>query len=348
MCNKETLKKAISFKRALDIYPTIEACSNILCNLHINNIWLYFQLTVAFYVTIIFGYSIFYWYHDNKLKYFMAFFTNWVLIIQFIYFLLSSFITYKLYQEIQPKFKQSLSNRVRHTVSQQFDINIVLSNLSGNDNNAAAIDSHSSPRPQINNSPPNIETQGSYAIVGQPPDLNKLGYKNIFLFTKSLLELSLPYSFGITITYWFTLYSGHFKDIGQAIYYINAHGIIFVLQLFNCFGSTYQLRYLYGILWIFIFAFIGVIWMWLFEELKFVNPYTKTNQLYSIYDWHNNTVNTVINYSISVGMIILIYWFMVFIKNIILIHWKNSRQADSNKQLSADDRDYDSSDDVMP
>eukprot|EP00483_Globobulimina_turgida_P007675 UN07690 len=186
MCKSNTCIKALKLKPVLDIYLTIEACSNIICNLHVSKFWLYFRLGTAFYVTLIFGHSIFYWHYDGKLKYFMAFFTNWVFIGQYLYFLFSSYITYKIFQEIQPKFEQSHSNQVRHNVSQQFDINIVLSNRSMSQD-AAHMGSRNSP------------SLPAYDIVGQPPHLNKLGYKNMFLFTKSLLELSLPFSFGVSI-----------------------------------------------------------------------------------------------------------------------------------------------------
>ena len=333
--------KACRLSKVLDIYLTIEACATIICNLHINKSWLYFKIFVAIYTTFIFSFSIYYYYYDEKLEYFMAFFTNWVLLIQWIYFLFSSFITYKIYKEIEPKFEKSNSSKVRHNVSQQWDLGIVLSNIShkqsSNNNN------------NNNNHIPNtiLRSNASYEIVGKPPNLSNLGLKKLFLFTKLCLEISLPYSFGISCIYWLTLFSGYYIDIFQAIYYINSHGIIFLFQLFDCYGSTYQLRYIYGFIFILLFAIIAFGWQWIFEELNFINPFTNTNQLYVIFDWHNYPIQSLIIYLIAITIVTIIYFIIVFTKNLLLIRWKYKRQAD-NQQLSANDLiHYDDDDDTL-
>jgi len=276
----------------------------------------------------------------------MAFLTNWVLVIQWIYFLFATFLTYKIYQEIQPKFEKSNSDRLKHAVSREWNVGVVLSNLSVQQKAHNKVGSNSSPRDDIGDLPQtHLGVSLSYEIVGKPPDLSKLGCKGLFLFTKSLLELSLPYSFGVTAIYWLTLFGGSFDNELQAIYYINTHGVIFILQLIDCYCSTYQLRFGIGSLLIIIMALIAAGWMWLFEELKLVNPFTNKSQLYSIFNWHDDTIQSVIIYSIAIVIILITYWFIVFTKNIALIHWKLRRQSNSG-QLSADDNNYSTEEDI--
>ena len=345
MSEKTSNSRACSLKPVLDIYLTIEACANIIFNLHISRLWLYFRMFISFYVTLTLGYSLYYWHYDGKiLKYFMTFVTNWVLAIQWIYFLFATFLTYKIYQQIEPKFEKTISNRVKHAVSQDWDVGVVLSNLSKQQDTHSKVGSNSSPRNAIDITEADLRAQGSYDMIGKPPNLSKLGYKGLFLFAKSLLELSLPYSFGISCIYWLSLFGGSFEDIFQAIYYTNAHGVVFVLQLIDCFFSTYQLRFAIGSLLIIIMACIAVGWMWLFEEINLVNPFTNKSQLYSMFNWHDDTTQSVIIYCIAIVSILIVYWFIVFTKNIALIHWKMRRQY-GNKQLSADDNIYSSDDD---
>eukprot|EP01083_Nonionella_stella_P053299 141012_1 len=305
---------ACSSKPVLDIYLTIEACSTVICKMHINHAWLWFRVLVTFYITLVFAYSLYYWYVEDKLPYFMAFISNWVLVIQWIYFICASFITHKIYQAIQPKVDRS------HSTPSDIDV-----------------------LPSENPVPAPLKAATSYEFIGKPPDLDKLGLQNAFAFTKSLLEVSLPYSAMAMLAYWITLYSSAFKDTPQAIYYINTHLCTFIVQCIDCYGSTYQLRLGYGVLWILIFAMVWCIWMWLFEELQLENPYTHTNVLYATYNWHENTVQTVVLFAGNIVAVIVLYWFIVWTKNMALIRWNNSRKG-INEQLSAGDAVEHSSD----
>ena len=243
----------------------------------------------------------------------MAFYSNWILSLVWIYFLCALFLTHKLYQEVED------GTPTKHPTES------VASNSESAVNPGSPIKSGGlSPKPE-------------YDYVG-PPTLKELGCQTLFIFTKSLLELTVAMSITTSILYWLLLFDGDFSDNAAAMYYVNIHGIIPIFQLLDCYGSTYQLRYIYGNISIIFLSCIGLVWMWLFEALKLTNPFTGNNLLYSFMDLHNDTITSLSIYGIMVIITLVIYWFIVFTKNLALIKWRG-RNSD-NRQLSHDDQEY--------